>query len=254
MAKKEVEQVEDEVVEQTPPPEATPRTFSQEEVDTLVATREELAAEIARKAEFDRLNPIMSQQGADLKRLQREQSQPSKRSSVDKIHLAEMEAREKDTGETNPRIAQLKAEIAEEEKREVDAQQTRIRETQETISGYQKRVEVLGLTEDSEDYLDIKDWVESGKYPRAEVRLKKLEKGKPVEKPKETEDERVNRLVEEKLRAEMEKKGMLSSDTGSPSGSGGKPTFTEAQIADREFYEANREEILKAYKEGRIIK
>ena len=31
-------------------------------------------------------------------------------------------------------------------------------------------------------------------------------------------------------------------------------TFTESQIQDREFYEANRDAIMKAYKEGRIIR
>ncbi len=233
MAKKEVGQV-GEVTEVTATTEATPRTYSQEEVDALIATREEVAAEEARKAEFDRLNPIMSKQGADLKRLQ-EQPQPS-RIKRDEIYLDEMKARATETGEPNPRIAILETELAEERRLDAEKKQELIRGVQETINSYAKRTETVGLTEGDLDYWHIKRWVENGDYKPAELLLKKLEKEKPVEdKPKETEAERVKRLVDEGVLAKMKEKNMLNTDINAPSGAGSSDEEFERKMGSGEL-------------------
>ena len=261
MAEAEVEQVEGKVAEVTPPPEATPQTYSQEEADALKAVALEEGKELGKKEEFDRINPILSQQGADLKKF-REQPQPS-RIKRDEIYLDEMKARATETGEPNPRIAILETELAEERKLDVEKKQELIRGVQETIYSYAKRTETAGLTEEDLDYWHIKRWVENGEYKPAELLLKKLEKEKkPVEtKSKETEDEKVNRLVDEKLKAEMAKRDMLSTDTNLPSGTGSKKTYklselssVEAQIATlpEADKKAARKDLLDAFKEKRV--
>lgn len=85
-------------------------------------------------------------------------------------------------------------------------------------------------------------------YELAAARLKEY---KPRGKG-ESEDERIERLAEEMLRQKMEEKGQLNAPTSLPSGAVGKRIYTSDQIGDRTFYEANREDILKAQREGRI--
>lgn len=94
------------------------------------------------------------------------------------------------------------------------------------VTSYQRQVGELGLTSTGEDYWDIKDWVESGKYGRADARISKLksligpkEEKKVEEAAKETEEERIDRLAEEKARKKLEAEGLLTTETGGPSAS-----------------------------------
>lgn len=113
-----------------------------------------------------------------------------------------------------------------EAKRKADAdkanQQAQLEQFTEVVSGYQKRVEALGLTENDETYWDIKGLVETSfnrpdNLRRAEIKIKKLEEAKNVAKPTETEEQRIDRLVEERLRKKMEETGMLKPEGGTPS-------------------------------------
>lgn len=47
--------------------------------------------------------------------------------------------------------------------------------------------------------------------------------------------------------------GTANPGRGTVPGQGGAPTFTESQIADRKFYEANREAIFLAMRQGRVV-
>ena len=93
---------------------------------------------------------------------------------------------------------------------------------------YRQRVESLGLTEADDDYWTVYDHVISGNPSRlkaADSKLKKLEQAKTKvegeEMSKETEEQRIERLAEEKAqtkyRAKLEEKGLLESDAGGPS-------------------------------------
>ncbi len=119
---------------------------------------------------------------------------------------------------------------------------------------YRRRVESLGLTKKDRDYHLIKSFVTQGDFEAADAVLAELESGKqpneeeikPVQgKPKESEDERINRLVEEKLREKMETAGLLKTDTGLPSASGG--SFQELE-AD---YIAGKPGAAEKYEEAR---
>jgi len=58
--------------------------------------------------------------------------------------------------------------------------------------------------------------------------------------------------AKDKLAQERKEAGLDSTDTGTLPGVSGKRTYTQAQISDRKFWEANKDEILKAQEEGRI--
>jgi len=251
MAEEEEKQVEE--VDETTSTEAETQKLTQEEIDALKAEGIEEGRELGKKEEFNRTNSLLSEQGAKIKRLEEQLSQPSpSRIKRDELLLDDMKARQTETGEVNPRIAQLEAEIEAERKRDNIAQQAHTKQVQETIGGYQKRVEVLGLGEDDLDYWEIKGWVEKGEYKPAELKLRKLEKEKkPVEtdKSKETEEDRVKKLVKEGidagLKVEMDKRGMLNSDNNLPSGAGGKLTIEQVKKMSPEERANRASEIAK---------
>ncbi len=78
----------------------------------------------------------------------------------------------------------------------------------------------LGLPEDDDNILDIEDYLRAGNLKRAQAKITKLEGAKkPVEpEKKEAEDERINRLVQERINKMIEEKGLLKTDTAVPSG------------------------------------
>ena len=82
------------------------------------------------------------------------------------------------------------------------------------------RAKEFGTYEDNDNVAEIYDALMEGKIYKAERIIKKLEKPTDTKKEDkvESEEERINKLVEEKLRVKMEEKGMLESETGGPSG------------------------------------
>jgi len=83
---------------------------------------------------------------------------------------------------------------------------------------YKDVVEELGLKPTDEDYDVIESLARTGKWDKADKKIEAL-KAKPQETPekKETEDEMVNK----RLKEELEKRGLLTSETGEPSAAGG---------------------------------
>ncbi len=118
-------------------------------------------------------------------------------------------------------LAELqKRRLAAEGKRKQEIDALARQETATIISGFQKRVEALGLTDEDDDYGDIYRLVRTldpVDIKTAERRLKKLEVAKVVVKgEKESEEALRERIFKE----EMEKRypGMYTSDIGAPSG------------------------------------
>jgi penicillin-binding protein 1A len=118
-----------------------------------------------------------------------------------------------------------------------------MKQAEETANSFKSRVEALGLTQEDEDYWEIHDLVVEGKYPRAELKIKKLEasKNKPAtDTNKESEEVRINRLAEEKARKLMEEKGLLDVDAASPSAAAtdfnsAAKLFAEGKITRKEY-------------------
>lgn len=109
------------------------------------------------------------------------------------------------------------------------------------VKDYQERTDALKLDSTSEEYLDIKDFVTSGKFERADARLKKLEarvneqKKEEKTEPKETEVEMRKRIEKEVREQIFKEKGWNVTDTGSPSGG----TSSDAEFL-QEFSEGKR--------------
>jgi len=220
--------------------EAPPRTFSQGEVDAFV--------EAARKAEFDRINPTLSAQGIELKKLREQAALPAQRgvSRVDELVLEEMKAREVELGERNPRIAQLEAEIARERQMET------IQKQRDAIEGYTNQWrgkledKIRGAGENPTDEKFDRVWdafeiayVKDGKFERADERLDRI---LTKIKPSKPEDETFEKRLDEEKRKWMEEHGLLTSETGLPSASGSPRTkaeaaklYTEGKLSDKDY-------------------
>ena len=94
-------------------------------------------------------------------------------------------------------------------KRQMEIAQAKLTET---VKGLQERTEALGLKDNDESYVEIRELVETGLYKTAETKLKKLESKKETnvvepkkEEPKETEEQIFERIAR--------KKGLLKSET-----------------------------------------
>jgi hypothetical protein len=115
----------------------------------------------------------------------------------------------------------------------------------EKVGSYQKIVEGdLGLRPTDDEYDIIQALVVAGKFDKADKKIEamKAEKEKPKEppkdeKPKESEDERIERLAKAKAA------GLLKSEGGEPSATGGAVTITRADLASMPVKE--RHELLR---------
>ncbi len=118
------------------------------------------------------------------------------------------------------------------EKAKRDAQ---IAEWQTKADETKVRTESLGLTDEDEAYHEIRHLVTEGDFKLADIKLKKLESQKKAEKkaekPNETDDQRIERLADEKSKAYLQSKGAWKADTGVPSGSG-KGKLTAEMVAN----------------------
>jgi uncharacterized coiled-coil protein SlyX len=108
---------------------------------------------------------------------------------------------------------------------------TKQQEAKRVGNQYRLKVENLGLTEDDPEYWDIYKDVSSGLFKAADVKLKRIEKSREQEKtvatkeePKESDEERINRLAEEKFNQMVKEKGLDHSDAGGATGGGSKLT------------------------------
>lgn len=85
----------------------------------------------------------------------------------------------------------------------------------------------------------------------------KLPKPETKEGKKETEEERINRIAEEKLKEKMIEAGLLTSEGGQPSGGGGvitRESIAEGMSKPKSAKELQKDadEVFKAFKEGKI--
>jgi len=92
----------------------------------------------------------------------------------------------------------------------------------------------------------------AGDFEEAREEVKKVVSNKTEAVNVEPEDKRIERMVAERIKAAMEERGLLDTETGKPAG-GGK-TFTQNQIDNMspEEYKDNRDDIMKAITAGRI--
>ncbi len=136
-------------------------------------------------------------------------------------------------------------EDARKRQAELDAKQRDYSEKADAI--YSEAETVLG--DDIDALASVRQLLRQGDLDLAEKKIKKV---KPMEDKKESEDDRVKRLVAEGIQAERQSKGLLKTDSVVPSGA----TKQEAQI--RLAYQTNptdpkaREDYLRWRREKHI--
>ncbi len=139
---------------------------------------------------------------------------------------------------------------ASEKKRQLDHAVSLIKTVQE-------RTEALGLQGD--DYEIVRALAEAGQFDKAEKRLDKLEEAKQTKppEPKESDDEKVERLANEKLQAELKERGLLTQDTGSPSASGSLSGMGAGDIKEKmkdpAWFKEHESEVDDLYKSGKFF-
>jgi len=153
-------------------------------------------------------------------------------------------------------LAQLKRDRAERERKRQE--QT----FNETLQTFRVRTETLGLDPESEEYLDVQDLATRGNFKLADLRLKRMEVRK-IEKEAETAKttkvapEEIEKLAEERARKILQERGLLKTDSGTPSRSGGGRTYTGTEIQGMSIAEYRKAfpeyaDYLQAVTEGRV--
>ena len=106
------------------------------------------------------------------------------------------------------------------------------RQIEARVDSIQKRVTDLGLTDKDRKYWEIRKAVREGDFDAAEFEVTDLEKSKAeVTKTKEpvTPQRDVDKEIDEGVRQELEKRGILKTDLGTPAGSSGR-VWTMAEV------------------------
>ena len=221
----EVEVVE-EKPEQTPIPEET--------VETLKSQMAKMTDELAQaKKGLSTAHQTISQRDAELKRKADIESEiVGIREEMQLLATAIVTKQSEDSDAPKPDIlASLRARQAEQDVKRKTAEATA------QLEGYRKRVEAVGLTEADEEYWSIYDearTLDPVKLKKLDIRLAKLEKEKQkVSTPQNDEDKKkeFDLLIEEGVRKEMERRGLLKDETSSPAKGKGTPQEAMLQYA-----------------------
>ena len=216
----EIEITEENPEEETPSPDTLPETYSKEAIDALI--KDALAEQ------YSKLNKPMTTLGQENKRLREQLSQPTTgRGKLDRIYLEDLKARQTEFGESNPRLTSLISEAEREiiQQEQAEVYKTKVQAQQRTINTereeLEKRITDAGLSSSDEKLIDV--WesfsvaeTQTGDFTFANKRLDRIIKSVM---PKEEKKEAKEPDVEEGVRKEMEKRGLLNTDTGGPSAS-----------------------------------
>lgn len=204
--------------QQTPIPEET--------VETLKSQMAKLTDELAQaKKGLSTAHQTLSQKDLELKRKADIESEIAGiREEMQLLAVAIATNKQDDSDTPKPDVlATLRAKQAEQETRRKTA------EAASLLESYRKRVEAAGLTEDDEDYWSIYDearTLDPVKLRKVDIRLAKLEKEKQkLATPQNDEDKKkeTDKLIDEGVRREMERRGLLKDETSTPSKGRGTP-------------------------------
>ncbi len=246
-------------------------TPTQEEIDAmLLKARDEGKADA--QQEYQGIQRTVAKKDLKIQELEKLTSQPKTPISgkFNEELLGILEAQQTQLGESNPRIAELKRQIILEKQRET--QQTRY-QVQDAISGEEREeldetIRDAGFDPSDPIFAEVNKAFENardntGMFERAHRKLAVvLKTAKPKsDTPKETEEQRINRLSDEKLAKELEARGLTTTDTGGPSGSGGGKIYKQSELAAEQVKISQlppaerkkaRQDISNAFNEGRV--
>jgi len=205
------------------------KSYTQEELDAFV--------EQAKQEEFQKYQGIqrtVAKKDQELEQLRRQAPQAIPNTTLKGIvdEIERLQTREDYSPDpaSQSRIAQLKGEIVREEQRV--AQQQAYAQMDAIANQWRERLDQkirdAGFDPSDDKFDGVNDAFTiansvDGKFEKAEARLDRiLGKAKPTQetKPKESEEEKINRLADEKYTQKLKDEGLYKTDTGSPSGAG----------------------------------
>lgn len=247
---KKVEQPVENPEVETPAPEAQAEAPTPPDIEALLAKAKEEGKAEAEKV-YKGYQRTVAQREREIEQLKKQQAtlpQPSFSPSIANEIVALLEAQQSELGEPNPRIAYLKGLLAVEQQKEWQRQQqtqwdTHVAEEETELS---EEIESRGLNPQDEKLKAVQEAFQdaakrTGNFTKAYRlldRVTKETKPKVEEKKVEVPEE----IDEEKIRKYLEKKGMLKSDTGGPSGAGGKLTAEQiTKMSPKERFERRKE-------------
>ena len=212
---------EEQVEEKQPEGEVLPqtKTFTQEEMDVLVAQARDEEKEV-----YKGIQRTVSAKDEEIKRLRESGKPQSDNSGLGQVMLDEMKASQ-EFGTVNPRVAQLESLLSTEKTKQARAEATQRGDeiTREYRTKLNKKIGDIGLDPSDERFDDVWDTFEiayavDGKFERAEKKLDRiLTKVKPEEKTKETTEDEVKRLAKEMSDTFLKEGGYLSLNEDGPS-------------------------------------
>ena len=204
---------------------------------------------------------VSSRKEQTIQQLREQVSSNDSQSDMNKVLIAMMASQRNQSTEElegeiktkQPDLLKQYEQIVEQsdKKRKLDLAMNQIKTVQERADG-------LGVQ--GEEYDIVRAFAEAGQYDKANKRLDKLEEAKqtpPPEEKKESDDDRVERLANEKAKAMLEKKGVLTQDAGTPSASGSLSGMDvgdlKEKMSDPVWFKEHEEEIDKLYKGGKFF-
>ena len=207
-------------------------TIPEETVETLRSQMAKLSDELSQaKKGLSTAHQTISQRDTELKRKADIESEIAGIRDDMQLLAGAITNRQTDEGDKPDVLATLRVNQAEQETRRRNA------DAASQLEGYRKRVEAAGLTEADEEYWSIYDearTLDPIKLKKVDIRLAKLEKEKQkLATPQTDEDKKkeTDRLIEEGVRKEMERRGLLKDETSSPAKGRGTPQEAMLQYA-----------------------
>jgi hypothetical protein len=144
------------------------------------------------------------------------------------------ELRGESEGDLESSVKSRVPELLQEAKKRREEREAR-RQQEEAIrigEQYRQRVEALGLTPRNKEYRELYSYVRDGNFEFADAMLTELEEKVPAntktDETKETEEQRIARMVQEQLAEELKRAGLGQTDVNQPSGAAvGEEKFLE---------------------------
>jgi hypothetical protein len=221
----------------TPPPEVQEKVYTQKDIDAILSEKDKA---------YKGLQKTLSKKDRELETL-KAQSQSGGATTHLKTLTEEVERVARESGGVDTsRLIALRQELEAEERR-VAAMSIIETERQKLA----KEISEKGEDPEDEKFDDVwRDFdfssMVTGDWNKPRKTLEKtLAKSKPKE-AQENEDEKVNRLAEEKARKMLEEKGLLVSDVNLPSGVSAKREEIIAKYARGEMSRADYEKAMKS--------
>lgn len=227
-----------------------------EQKETLTRAEHESVMEQRLKEQYDKLNAVLSEKGAEIQKLKEGQMVQPPTSSMSptaiQIMLDEMKAQATELGQPNPRIAQLEAALTVEKRKE--AMRMQYARQEQVTKGEKEKIEekfkAKNLDPNDEAYADVWDAFELARNYTGDFDIahRKADRILKKAKPKEEEEAKEKDASKEEMKRKIyEEEGLLKSPSGGPSGA----TANWEEVRDAFIKNPSNPRVFERYNEMR---